>query len=298
MKTVNEIAKITGISRRAIRYYDEIGLLKPTEISESGYRLYDDEALGILQQILFFKEVGMPLKDIKLILDNPNIDRIKLLENHKNLLILKRDCISNLISLVDKIIKEPNTMNFTEFKIIKEIEKTIDENLKLIKNARGEDYLLNDPLHPGNKSLIASVSNYMDYILSNTELIKDMYGSLENYLENLKQCPERLEGLDCYIEDMKEIYKQIGELRDQDISCPKVQELVAKIDNYNKQMNGIGMKEIANIDVDSQKLSDEMIKESQEYMQSFIKAHDELYGEGSYEFLTRAINYYMENLEK
>ncbi len=298
MKTVNEIAKITGISRRAIRYYDEIGLLKPTEISESGYRLYDDEALGILQQILFFKEVGMPLKDIKLILDNPNIDRIKLLENHKNLLILKRDCISNLISLVDKIIKEPNTMNFTEFKIIKEIEKTIDENLKLIKNARGEDYLLNDPLYPGNKSFIASVSNYMDYILSNTELIKDMYGSLENYLENLKQCPERLEGLDCYIEDMKEIYKQIGELRDQDVSCPEVQELVAKIDNYNKQMNGIGMKEIANIDVDSQKLSDEMIKESQEYMQSFIKAHDELYGEGSYEFLTRAINYYMENLEK
>ena len=298
MKTVNEIAKITGISRRAIRYYDEIGLLKPTEISESGYRLYDDEALGILQQILFFKEVGMPLKDIKLILDNPNIDRIKLLENHKNLLILKRDCISNLISLVDKIIKEPNTMNFTEFKIIKEIEKTIDENLKLIKNTRGEDYLLSDPLYPGNKSFFASVSNYMDYILSNTELIKDMYGSLENYLENLKQCPERLEGLDCYIEDMKEIYKQIGELRDQDISCPEVQELVAKIDNYNKQMNGIGMKEIASIDVDPQKLSDEMIKESQEYMKSFIKAHDDLYGEGSYEFLTRAINYYMENLEK
>ena len=189
-------------------------------------------------------------------------------------------------------------MNFTEFKIIKEIEKTIDENLKLIKNTRGEDYLLNDPLHPGSKSLIASVSNYMDYILSNTELIKDMYGSLENYLENLKQCPERLEGLDCYIEDMKEIYKQIGKLRDQDISCPEVQELVAKIDHYNKQMNGIGMKEIANIDVNSQKLSDEMIKESQEYMQSFIKAHDDLYGEGSYEFLTRAINYYMENLEK
>ena len=190
MKTVNEIAKITGISRRAIRYYDEIGLLKLTEISESGYRLYDDEALGILQQILFFKEVGMPLKDIKLILDNPNIDRIKLLENHKNLLILKRDCINNLISLVDKIIKEPNTMNFAEFKIIKEIEKTIDENFKLIRNTKGEDYLLKDHWCPENKSLFTGSGNYMEYILSHTESIKEMYGSLENYLEEIKNVPK------------------------------------------------------------------------------------------------------------
>lgn len=83
MKKVSELAKITDISRRAIRYYDEIGLLKPTTISESGYRLYDDNALEILQQILLFKELNVPLKDIKMVLGNPNIDKIDLLKDHK-----------------------------------------------------------------------------------------------------------------------------------------------------------------------------------------------------------------------
>ena len=60
MKTVKDVSKITGVSIRTLRYYDEIGLLKPTGLTEAGYRLYDDRALEKLQQIMFFRELGIP----------------------------------------------------------------------------------------------------------------------------------------------------------------------------------------------------------------------------------------------
>ena len=75
MMTVNEVSKLTGVSIRTLQYYDTIGLLKPIEYSESGYRLYDDTSLERLQQILLFKELEFPLKEIKKIIDAPNFDR-------------------------------------------------------------------------------------------------------------------------------------------------------------------------------------------------------------------------------
>ena len=71
MRTVKEISELTGISVRTLHYYDEIGLLKPTQKSDAGYRLYDDRALEILQQILFFREFDIPLKEIKAVMENP-----------------------------------------------------------------------------------------------------------------------------------------------------------------------------------------------------------------------------------
>ena len=79
MMTVNEVSKLTGVSIRTLQYYDTIGLLKPIEYTESGYRLYDDTSLERLQQILMFKELEFPLKEIKKIIDAPNFDRNKAL---------------------------------------------------------------------------------------------------------------------------------------------------------------------------------------------------------------------------
>ena len=97
MKTVNELSKITGLSKRTIRYYDQINLLKPEVISESGYRLYGNKSLEILQQILIFRELNVPLEDIKEILDNKQLDKLQLLKSHKQLLILKRDHLNDII---------------------------------------------------------------------------------------------------------------------------------------------------------------------------------------------------------
>ena len=75
MRTVKEISDLTGISVRTLHYYDEIGLLKPTDKSEAGYRLYDDKALEILQRILFFREFDIPLKEIKAVMGNPALEK-------------------------------------------------------------------------------------------------------------------------------------------------------------------------------------------------------------------------------
>ena len=97
MMTVNEVSKLTGVSIRTLQYYDKIGLLKPTEYTESGYRLYDDTALEVRQQILLFKELEFPLKEIKEILDSSDFDRNRALEQQIELLTLKKEHLENLI---------------------------------------------------------------------------------------------------------------------------------------------------------------------------------------------------------
>lgn len=97
MRTVNEVSKLTGISVRTLHHYDEIGLLKPTSITEAGYRMYDDTALERLQHILLFRELQFPLKDIKKILDSPDFDRNKALEQQIELLTMKKEHLENLI---------------------------------------------------------------------------------------------------------------------------------------------------------------------------------------------------------
>ena len=99
MMTVNEVSKLTGVSIRTLQYYDKIDLLKPTGYTQAGYRLYDDTALETLQQILLFRELEFPLKDIKEIIGSPSFDRGKALEQQITLLMLKKEHLENLIDL-------------------------------------------------------------------------------------------------------------------------------------------------------------------------------------------------------
>ena len=104
MMTVHEVSRLTGVSIRALQYYDKIGLLPPAEYTESGYRLYDDASLERLQQILLFRELEFPLKDVKEIVNSPNFDRSKALKQQIELLMLKKEHIENLIGLSEKYI--------------------------------------------------------------------------------------------------------------------------------------------------------------------------------------------------
>ena len=99
MKSIREIAELTGISHRTLHYYDEIGLLTPTATTGAGYRLYDDEALERLQLILLFRELGFPLRDIRRLLDSPDLDRNRAMEQQIELLTLKKQHLENLIDL-------------------------------------------------------------------------------------------------------------------------------------------------------------------------------------------------------
>ena len=133
MMTVNEVSKLTGVSIRTLQYYDNIGLLKPAEYTESGYRLYDDAALERLQQILLFRELEFPLKDIKDIINRSDFDKNKALEQQIGLLELRKEHIENLISMCHDLKKRGvKHMDFSAFDSSK-----LDEYAKQAKEQWG-----------------------------------------------------------------------------------------------------------------------------------------------------------------
>jgi len=105
VKTVQQVSKLTGVSVRTLHHYDQIGLLKPSKTTESGYRLYDEEALRKLQTILFFRELEFPLKQIKAFLDDPAFDAQKALDDQIRLLELRAEQLDKLISHARQIQK-------------------------------------------------------------------------------------------------------------------------------------------------------------------------------------------------
>ena len=120
---ISRVAKLTGVTVRTLHYYDEIGLLKPSQVTEAGYRVYDDADLEVLQQILFFRELDFSLEDIRKIMQNPAYEKESALREQRELLEQKRSRLDSLISLVDKTLKGERDMSFRQFDTT-EIEAT------------------------------------------------------------------------------------------------------------------------------------------------------------------------------
>lgn len=116
MKTVKEVSRLTGVSVRTLHHYDAIGLLKPAQVTDAGYRLYDKASLGRLQTILLFRQLQFPLKEIREILDSPGFDPVSALEQQIKMLELQRDHLNKLISHARQIQKTgAMPMNFKPF---------------------------------------------------------------------------------------------------------------------------------------------------------------------------------------
>ncbi|NMA66100.1 MAG: MerR family transcriptional regulator [Clostridiaceae bacterium] len=127
--TVNKLGRLAGVSTRTLRYYDEIGILKPARVNSSGYRIYGQKEVDMLQQILFYRELGFNLSDIKEILTSPDFDRVKVLEEHKRLLERKYQLdlliknVEKTIAYTEGRIKMSDKEKFEGFK-----QRLIDEN--------------------------------------------------------------------------------------------------------------------------------------------------------------------------
>ena len=115
MKTVKQVSKLTGISVRALHHYDAIGLLPPAKVTEAGYRLYDDATLKRLETIMLFRELEMPLSQIKALLDSPSFNEKAALRDQCELLKLKAQRLNRLIEHIEKQLRGGETMDFSVF---------------------------------------------------------------------------------------------------------------------------------------------------------------------------------------
>ena len=132
MMTVNEAAKLSGVSVRTLQYYDKIGLLSPAAMTEAGYRLYNSDSMERLQQILLFRELEFPLKEIKMILESKDFDRDKALEQQIELLTLRKEHLEELIAYAERLRAERDDTDFEAFS-----KEKLEEYSRLAKEKWG-----------------------------------------------------------------------------------------------------------------------------------------------------------------
>ena len=279
MRTVKEISDLTGISVRTLHYYDEIGLLKPTEKSDAGYRLYDDKALETLQQILFFREFDISLKEIKAVLDNPALDRNQILQVQRKMLVTKKERMERLIASIDDILKGENKMDFTIFTKteVEEMFQTMLEHMpENMRNIAIKEF----------GSIEQWKKHYMD-VVSSEEMQKgyakvvEWYGGKDKFL-SVARTPVSKEVAESYNKRIEAILQKLIAKQNCDIDSFEVKELVGEY--------GFVMKQLAQIKEEK----GFMMAQAQYYRNEQIKPMiDEKYGEGASDFFAQAIeNYY------
>ena len=276
MKTVKEISKITGISIRTLRYYDEIGLLKPSRVTEAGYRLYDDQELEKLQEILFYKELEIPLSDIKKIMENPEYDKQKALAVQKSLLERKRNRLNGIVELIDDVMKGVNTMSFGAFTEA-DVKKIIDHSLELQSqeslNAIIEQF-------GSLENCRASMEENLKDESRVTELIK-IYGSKDKAVEASLEATGNMDELQQVQSDIDNIYKQFAlvmEKQDVDVETECVKKLA---ESYKKLLR-----------VDNARYV--LLKTADDYLGNGVltEATDKQYGQGVTKYIGEAIKRY------
>ncbi|UTR12335.1 MerR family transcriptional regulator [Evansella sp. LMS18] len=234
---VKEVADLVGISIRTLHHYDELGLLSPAKITEAGYRLYSEEDLEQLQQILFFKELGFSLKNIKEIINSPNFDREEALLQQRKFLQEKKRRLENMIETLDKTIKytrgEINMSDREKFEGFdfsknpyeqearekwgdqavdqanKKLEKLTAEGKKELGNEADEIYrnlaALKDKVSPASPEAQAAIKKWFDYLNSNFgdyslqafKGLGQMYVADERFTRNIDQYGDGLAKFMC-----------------------------------------------------------------------------------------------------
>lgn len=276
MKTVKDVSKITGVSIRTLRYYDEIGLLKPTELTKAGYRLYDNKALEKLQEIMFFRELEIPLIDIKKIMDNPSYDKEQTLLAQKSLLEQKRNRLNGIIELITDVMKGVNTMSFGAFSN-EEVQKMVNHSLECISK-ESLDKLIEK---------YGSIEKYKEHLTSgfaNEQAIADIlkwYGSKEKALEAVMQSTGDTKKTKQEQDKNAKIYKQFmaaKETNNIDMAHSAVEMLA---ENYKTMFMLDNARNIL-LDLAKEYSSNEKLAE----------VTDKQYGAGCAEYIANAIKLY------
>lgn len=276
MKTVKEVAKVTGISIRTLRYYDEIGLLKPTKLTDSGYRLYDYKALEKLQEIMFFKELEIPLTEIKKIMENPNYNKEQVLMTQKASLERKRNRLNGIIELISDVMRGVNTMSFEAFKS-EDIQKMVDHTL----NCMTKEALAEQIKQYGSKE------NYREHLargFTNEQATADLmkwYGSKEKVMEAVLQSTGNEEEMQQEQAENDKIYALLITAKREN-NAQLAKEAVEKLAESYKKMFSLDNARNILLDLAKEYLTGEKLAE----------ATDNQYGAGCAEYVAKAIQEY------
>jgi len=276
MRTVKEISVLTGISVRTLHYYDEIGLLKPTDKSEAGYRLYDDKALEILQQILFFREFDISLKEIKAVIDNPILDGTQILQIQRKMLVAKKERTERLIANIDDILKGENQMNFEIF-----TEPEIEDMYSSMVSKMDKEQVAIFIEHYGSmeefqKHFIKNAST--EAAQKNFQKVVEWYGSKESALEASKN-PNNSEILPAYQQRLESIMRNLAEKKGSDTHSFEVKALIGEYEFVSKQL--YQMEDVSKLLLE--------VAELYQTKQEVQKIQDSIYGEGTTAFFGKAI---------
>ncbi len=275
MRTVKEVSDLTGISVRALHYYDEIGLLKPTGKSEAGYRLYDDKALETLQQVLFFREFDIPLKEIKAVMANPALDRNHILQMQRKMLTIKKERMERLIASIDDILKGENKMDFTVFSKteIEEMFQTMVEHMP--ENMRNIAIKEFGSMEQWKKHYMEVVSS--EKMQKGYAKVVEWYGGKDKFL-SVSQNSVSKEVAESYNKRMEAILQKLAAKRDCAVDSFEVKEIVGEYGFVMKQFSQI--KEEKGF----------MLAQAQYYRNEKTRLMtDEKYGDGASFFFARAI---------
>lgn len=220
MRTVKEISELTGISIRALRYYDEIGLLVPTDRTDAGYRLYDEEALEKLREILFLKELDIPLNTIKEVVNAKNCDYGTVLKNYRKNIVQKISRLQGLLGVVEGIEFEDAPINFKAFQV-EDAEKVTET----IVNSRDMD-----------DSVISEIGELVKNNMVDGKVgieLLQIYSSREKYLSAVDESEQHPEDIEKLQEELKYIY--LG-FKDSTGKNNEMLELVKRLEDNTKKM--------------------------------------------------------------
>lgn len=236
MRTVKEISKLTGISVRTLHYYDEIGLLKPTAKSEAGYRLYDDKALETLQQILFFREFDISLKEIRTVMDNSSLDKNQILQMQKKMLVAKKERMERLIASLDDILKGENQMNFevfTKTEIEELCRTTLNHMPELMQQSIIQEF---GSIEQWRKHYVERCSK--EDIQKGYQKMVEWYGDKGNALKAMNNPPSKEAGA-AFSKRIESIEKKLNEKRDYPLDSFEIKQLIGEYGFVMKQLSQV-----------------------------------------------------------
>ena len=245
MRTIKEVAVLSGVSVRTLQYYDEIGLLKPAKVTGAGYRLYNDESINTLQQILLFKELEFPLKDIKRIMENPNFNKKEALSRQKTLLKAKRDRLNRLLDLIGRLEQGETYMSFKEFDLseyIQALEQFKKENTEEIMKYWGSTEAFDEFIKRARDHESSIAQTAVEYYGSVEKYTDAMKESLSHFSENMEKMQKIKEK--GYVEKNKLLMEQLTSDVSRDVKSEEVQNIIGQmlnlLDEEDQPTNGSG----------------------------------------------------------